>query len=83
MVMINDYCKLCASLYENLMGEFYETEQKWNFKAVFNCYVEMETTKTSNFTRQSKSFIKTFFTCKVSACELQAFSCHYLANDIP
>ena len=42
----------------------------------------METTKTSNFTCQSESFISIFFTCQVSACELQPFSCHDLANDI-
>ena len=42
----------------------------------------METAKTSNFTCQSKSFISIFFTCQVSACELQPFSCHDLANDI-
>ena len=30
----------------------------------------------SNFTCQSKSFISIFFTCQVSACELQPFSCH-------
>ena len=42
----------------------------------------METTKTSNFTCHSKSFISIFFTCQVSACELQPFSCHDLANDI-
>ena len=34
------------------------------------------------FTRQSKSFISVFFTCQVSACELQPFSCHDLANEI-
>ena len=44
--------------------------------------VAMETTKTSNFTGQSKFFISIFFTCQVSACELQPFSCHDLANDI-
>ena len=38
----------------------------------------METTKTCS----SKSFISLFFTCQVSACELQPFSCHDLANDI-
>ena len=43
--------------------------------------VAMETTKTSNFTCQSKSFISIFFTCQVSACELQPFSCHDLANE--
>ena len=40
-----------------------------------------KTTKTSNFIRQSKSFISIFFTCQVSACELQPFSCLDLAND--
>ena len=44
-------------------------------------YVAMETTKTSNFTCQSKLFISVFFTCKVSACELQPFACHDLAKD--
>ena len=42
----------------------------------------METTKTSNFTGQSKSFTGIFFTSQVSACGLQPFSCHDLANDI-
>ena len=45
-------------------------------------HVAMETTKTSNFICQSKSFISIFFTCQVSACELQPFSCLDLANDI-
>ena len=45
-------------------------------------HAPMETTKMSNFTCQSKSFISIFFTCQVSACELQPFSCHDLANDI-
>ena len=45
-------------------------------------HVAMETTKTSNFTCQSKSFISIFFTCQVSACELQRFPCHDLANNI-
>ena len=38
--------------------------------------------KTSHFACQSKLFISIFFTCQVSACELQPFSCHDLANDI-
>ena len=42
----------------------------------------METTKTSNFTYQLKSFISIFFTCQVSACELQPSSYHNLANDL-
>ena len=45
-------------------------------------HVAMETTKTTNFTCQSNSFISIFFTCQVSACELQPFSCHNLANDL-
>ena len=44
-------------------------------------HVAMETTKTSSFTCQSKSFISIFLTCLVSGCELQPFACHYLAND--
>ena len=44
--------------------------------------VAMETTKKSNFTCQSKSFSSIFFTCYVSVCELQLFSCHYLAKYI-
>ena len=43
-------------------------------------HVAMETTKTSNFTCQSKSFISIFFTCQVSACEQQPFSCHDLGK---
>ena len=42
----------------------------------------METTKMSNFTCQSKSFISIFFICQISACELRPFSCYNLANDI-
>ena len=45
-------------------------------------HVAMETTKTSQFTCRSKSFISTFFTCPVSACELQPSCCHDLTNDI-
>ena len=45
-------------------------------------HVALETTKTSHFTCQSKSFISIFFTCQVSACEQQPFSCHDLANGI-
>ena len=45
-------------------------------------HVAMETTKTSHFTCRSKSFISIFFTCQLSACELQPFSCHDLTNDI-
>ena len=44
-------------------------------------HVAVETTKTLNFTCHLKFFISIFFTCQVSSCELQLFSCHYLAND--
>ena len=45
-------------------------------------HVAMETTKMPKLTCQSKSFVSLFFTCQVSACELQPFSCHDLANDM-
>ena len=45
-------------------------------------HVAMETTKTSHYTCQSKSFISIFFTCQVSASDLQPFSYHDLANGI-
>ena len=45
-------------------------------------HVAMEIMKMSNFTCQAKSFISVFFTCQVSACELQPFSRHDLANDV-
>ena len=45
-------------------------------------HVAMETTKTSHFTCRSKSFISIFFTCQLSACALQPFSCHDLTNEI-
>ena len=60
------------------MSEFYVN---WG-KVKSIVHVAMETTKMSNFTCQSKSFLSIFFTCQVSACELPRFSCHDLANDI-
>ena len=45
-------------------------------------HVAMEATKTAKLTCQSKSLISIFFTCQVSACELQPCSCHDSANDI-
>ena len=51
-------------------------------KLYSNCHVAMETMKMSDFTCQSKCFISIFFTCQVSASELQLFSFHDLANDI-
>ena len=52
------------------------------FKVVFNrsrCHGNYENVK---FTCQSNSFISIFFTCQVSACELQPFSCRNWANDL-
>ena len=45
-------------------------------------HVAMETTKTWDFTCQSKSFISISVTCQVSACQLKPFSCHDLANGL-
>ena len=82
MVMTN-YSKLCASLSENLMIEFYINWAKVKILRLYSIvHVAMETTKTSHFTCRSKSFISIFFTRQVSACELQPFSCHDLTNDI-
>ena len=80
MVMIINYNKLCASLWENLMSEFYVNLAKVKFLRLYSIvHVAMESTKMANFTCQSKSFISKFFTCQVSACELQSFSCLDLA----
>ena len=59
-----------------------QTEQKRNFQVVFNrlcCHGNYENVK---FYLSIKIFHRLFFTCQVSACELQPFSCHDLANDI-
>ena len=45
-------------------------------------HVVMETTKTSHFACQTNFFTGILFTCQVSACELQRFPCHDLANNI-
>ena len=64
------------------MREFCKLSKSEILKLYSIVHVAMETTKMSNFTGQSKPFISIFFTCQVSACELQPFSCHDLANDI-
>ena len=82
MVMIN-YSKLCASLWENLNERiFCKLSHGEIIRLYLIVHVAMEATKTLNFTCQSNSFISIFFTCQVSACELQPFSCHNLANDL-
>ena len=72
-------CKFIGKSNERILCKLNKSEILKLYSIV---HVAMETTKTSNFTCQSKSFIIIFFTCQVSACELQPFSCHDLANDI-
>ena len=72
-------CKFIGKSNERILCKLSKSEILRLYSIV---HVAMETTKTSNFTCQSKSFISIFFTCQVSACELQPFSCHDLANDI-
>ena len=72
-------CKFIGKSNERILCELNKSEILRLYSII---HVAMETTKMSNFTCQSKSFISIFFTCQVSACELQPFSCHDLANDI-
>ena len=72
-------CKFIGKSNERILCKLSKSEILRLYSIV---HVAMETTKTSHFTCQSKSFISTFFTCQVSACELQPSSCHDLANDI-
>ena len=72
-------CKFIGKSNERILCKLNKSEILRLYSIV---HVAMETTKTSNFTCQSESFISIFFTCQVSACELQPFSCHDLANDI-
>ena len=71
-------CKFIGKSNERILCKLSKSEILRLYSIV---HVAMETTKTSNFTCQSKSFISIFFTCQVSACELQPFSCQDLAND--
>ena len=65
------------------MSEFYVNRSKSEiFKVVFNrlcCHGNYENV-TSYIS--IKIFRQYIVTCQVSACELQPFYCHYLANDI-
>ena len=72
-------CKFIGKCNERILCKLSKSEILRLYLIV---HVAMETTKTSHFTRQSKSFISVFFTCQVSACELQPFSSHDLANAI-
>ena len=68
-------CKFIGNSNERILCTLSQSEILRLYSIV---YVAMKTTKTS------KSFISIFFTCQVSASELQPswFSCHDLANDI-
>ena len=66
-------CKFIGKSNERILCKLRKSEILRLYSIV---HVAMETTKTSNFTCQSKSFISIFFTCQVSAYELQPFSCH-------
>ena len=72
-------CKFIGKSNQRILCERCKSEILRMYSIV---YVAKETTKTSNFTCQSKSFISIFFTFQVSACEMQPFSCHDLENDI-
>ena len=72
-------CKFIGKSNERILWKLSKKEIVRLYSIV---HVAMETTKTSNFNCRSKSFISVFFTCQVSACELQPFSCYDLANDI-
>ena len=73
-------CKFIGKSNERILGKLSKSEI---LRLYSIAHVAMETTKKSNFTCQSKSFISIFFTCQVfSACELQPSPCHDLARDI-
>ena len=72
-------CKFIGKSNERILRKLSKSE---NLRLCSVVHVAMETAKMSNFTCQSKSFISIFFNFQVSACELQPFSCHDLANDI-
>ena len=64
-------CKFIGKSNERILCKLGKSEILRLYSIV---HVAMETTKTSNFTCHSKSFISIFVTCQVSACGLQPFS---------
>ena len=70
-------CKFIGKSNERILCKLSKSEI---LKLYSICHVAMVTTKMSDFTCQSKCFISIFFTCHVSASELQPFCCHDLAN---
>ena len=72
-------CKFIGKSNERILCKLSKSEILRLYSIV---HVAMETTKTSHFTCQSKSFISIFFTCQVSVCELQHFYSHEVANNM-
>ena len=71
-------CKFIGKSSEQILCKLSKSEILRLFSII---HAPVETMKMTNFTCQSKSFISIiFFTFQVSACELQPFSCHNLAN---
>ena len=72
-------CKFIGKSNERILCKLSQSEILRLYSII---YVAMETTKRQILLNcQSKSFISIFFTSQVSACELEPFSCHDLAND--
>ena len=71
-------CKFIGKSNERILGKLSRSE----ILRLYSSFMFIKTTKTSNFTCQSKSFISLLFTCQVLSCELQPFFWHDLANDI-
>ena len=72
-------CKFIGKSNERILFKLSKSEISRLYSIV---HVAMETTKTPHLTCHLKSFISIFFTCQVSACDLQPFSCRDLANDV-
>ena len=73
---------MCKFIGKSNEGIFYKLTKSEILRLYSIVRVAMETTKMPNFTCQSKSFISIFFTCQISAFEMQPFACHDLANDM-
>ena len=77
MVMIN-YSKLCASLQENLMSEFYVNRSEVKFKGCIQSYMLPWKLRKRQISPVNKNLSSIYF----SLAKFQPFSCHDLANDI-
>ena len=75
--MIN-YSKLCASLQENLMNEFYVNWSEVKFKGCIQSYMLPWKLRKRQILPVNKNLSSIYF----SLAKFQPFSCHDLANDI-